>query len=81
MEIAENLIVPPMAKSGKLLKIPGVTFGLAIALGGTVGVGILRNPGGVAAQLGSVWLIIRALRAEGKTRARRPAQRHHPAAV
>jgi basic amino acid/polyamine antiporter, APA family len=45
-------------KSGKLLKVLGVAFGLAVALGGTVGVGILRNPGGVAAELGSVWLIM-----------------------
>ena len=60
MEIAENIIAPQKTESGKLLKILGVTFGLAVALGGTVGVGILRNPGGVAAQLGSVLLIMLA---------------------
>ena len=60
MEAVENIIVTPDAKSGKLLKVLGVTFGLAVALGGTVGVGILRNPGGVAAQLESVWLIMLA---------------------
>ncbi len=58
MEIAENIVAPQAADRGKLLKVLGVTFGLAVALGGTVGVGILRNPGGVAAQLGSVWLIM-----------------------
>ena len=42
----------------KLLRILGVTFGLAVIIGGTVGVGILRSPGAVAAQLGSVWLIV-----------------------
>lgn len=52
----------PSAKteSGKLLHILGVGFGLAVSLGGTVGVGILRNPGGVAEQLGSFWLIVLA---------------------
>lgn len=44
----------------KLLRILGLGFGLAIVVGGTVGVGILRNPGGVAEQLGSVWLILLA---------------------
>src|SRR5436190_17620358 len=43
---------------GHLLKILGVSFGLAVGIGGTIGVGILRNPGGVAAQLGSIWMII-----------------------
>lgn len=58
MEAVENIIVAmPEARRGKLLKVLGVGFGLAVAVGGTVGVGILRNPGGVAEQLGSVWLI------------------------
>ncbi len=36
----------------------GVGFGLAICVGGTIGVGILRSPGPIAEQLGSVWLIL-----------------------
>ena len=48
------------AKSGKLLRILGVGFGLAVGIGGTIGVGILRNPSGVAEQLPSVWLIMLA---------------------
>jgi basic amino acid/polyamine antiporter, APA family len=60
MEAVEHIIVPQAAKSGKLLKILGVGFGLAVAVGGTIGVGILRNPGGVAEQLGAVWLIVLA---------------------
>ena len=48
------------AESGRLLHILGVGFGLAVAVGGTIGVGILRNPGGVAEQLGSFWLIMLA---------------------
>ena len=44
----------------KLLRILGVGFGLAIVVGGTVGVGILRSPGPIAEQLGLVWLILLA---------------------
>jgi basic amino acid/polyamine antiporter, APA family len=36
----------------------GVSFGIAVGIGGTVGAGILRTPGEVAAQLGSSWLVI-----------------------
>lgn len=42
----------------KLLKILGIGFGIAIGIGGTIGVGILRIPGAIAAQLGSASLII-----------------------
>jgi len=60
MEAVQNIIAPPTAKSGKLLRILGIGFGLAVAIGGTIGVGILRNPSYVAAQLGSFWLIMLA---------------------
>jgi APA family basic amino acid/polyamine antiporter len=41
-----------------LLRILGLTFGLAVILGGTIGVGILRTPGAVAAELGSrTWIV------------------------
>jgi APA family basic amino acid/polyamine antiporter len=43
-----------------LLRILGVGFGIAVIFGGTVGVGILRLPGAVAAQLGTHWLILLA---------------------
>ena len=36
----------------------GVSFGIAVTLGGTIGVGILRTPGTVASRLGSPWLIV-----------------------
>ena len=36
---------------GHLLRILGVGFGLAVTIGGTIGMGILRTPGEVAAQL------------------------------
>ncbi len=40
------------------MRILGLGFGLAVVFGGTVGVGILRLPGSVAAQLGNSWLIL-----------------------
>jgi len=43
---------------GHLLRIVGVGFGIAVSIGGTVGSGILRTPGQVAAQLRSPWLIL-----------------------
>ena len=46
------------AEKNKLLRILGVTFGLSIVIGGMIGGGILRTPGFVADQLGSVWLIV-----------------------
>lgn len=45
---------------GQLLSILGVGFGLAGAVGGTIGAGILRTPGLVAAQLPGPGLVIGA---------------------
>jgi len=42
----------------RLLRILGVTFGVAVAIGGTIGIGILRMPGVVAAELQNTGLII-----------------------
>ncbi len=58
METLQTETQTQLPQKGKLLRILGVTFGLAVVIGGTIGVGILRSPGAVAAQLGSVWLII-----------------------
>jgi APA family basic amino acid/polyamine antiporter len=47
----------------RLLRILGLSFGLAVVIGGTIGVGILRTPGTVVARLGSeplavaVWVL------------------------
>src|SRR5499427_4150509 len=38
-------------KPGQLRRVLGVGFGLAVSIGGTIGVGILRTPGLVAEQL------------------------------
>ena len=51
------------ASSGSLIRILGVSFGLAVIVGSTIGIGILRTPGLVAAQLPTttgillVWLV------------------------
>jgi basic amino acid/polyamine antiporter, APA family len=43
-------------RRARLLRVLGVTFGLAVAVGNTIGAGILSAPGEVAAQLPNVWL-------------------------
>ena len=40
-----------------LLRILGVGFGVAVVVGSTIGIGVLRAPGPIAAQLGQAWLI------------------------
>lgn len=44
--------------NNQLLKLLGVTFGIAVTIGGTIGTGILRKPGPIAAQIGDPWLIM-----------------------
>ncbi len=46
------------SSKGQLLRILGVGFGIAVTIGGTLGVGILRTPGMVAGQIGHGWLIL-----------------------
>jgi basic amino acid/polyamine antiporter, APA family len=45
---------------GKLLRVLGVGFGIAVALGSSVGGGIMRTPATIAARLPSAWLILLA---------------------
>lgn len=45
-------------KRGTLLRVLGVGFGLAVTIGGTIGMGILRTPGEVAAALPNTYLYI-----------------------
>jgi len=47
----------PAARTS-LLPVLGLFFGIAVALGGTLGVGILRQPGPVASYLREPWLIM-----------------------
>ena len=51
---------PTASQPGKLLSVLGVAFGLAGSVGGTIGAGILRTPGLVAAQLNTPWLVLLA---------------------
>src|SRR5580700_3387991 len=48
----------PLRPKGHLLRILGVGFGIAVVIGNTVGVGILRTPGEIAARLQSSTLVI-----------------------
>lgn len=50
--------LPTAARERGLLKILGVAFGLAVLVGNTIGMGILRTPGEVAAHLPSVPLFL-----------------------
>ncbi|HTG17820.1 MAG TPA: hypothetical protein VK747_21410, partial [Blastocatellia bacterium] len=43
---------------GRLLRVLGVGFGLAVIIGNTIGAGILSTPGKVAEQLPNPWLFI-----------------------
>ncbi len=44
--------------SNQLKKVLGASFGIAILVGSTIGVGILRTPGSIAALLNNYWLIV-----------------------
>src|SRR3984893_208432 len=44
----------------KLLRVLGIGFGLSVTLGGTIGAGIMRTPGEIAARLPYAWLIVGA---------------------
>jgi APA family basic amino acid/polyamine antiporter len=44
--------------SGQLRRVLGLGFGLAVSVGATIGVGILRTPGLVAAQFPSLFAIV-----------------------
>jgi APA family basic amino acid/polyamine antiporter len=58
METEQVLANSPSLSKERLLRILGVTFGVAVGIGGTIGIGILRIPGSVAAQLGNSGLIM-----------------------
>ena len=64
--VAQAVVSPALALApsrGRLLQVLGVSFGVAVIIGNTIVVGILRTPGDVAAQLPSpafflgVWVI------------------------
>jgi APA family basic amino acid/polyamine antiporter len=45
-------------KAGRLLRVLGVGFGLAVIIGNTIGAGIFRAPGTIALQLPHPWLFL-----------------------
>jgi APA family basic amino acid/polyamine antiporter len=45
-------------RRGRLLRVLGVGFGLAVIIGNTIGAGIFRTPGDIAAHLQSPWLFL-----------------------
>lgn len=49
---------PQGRERGRLLKILGVGFGLAVIIGNTIGGGIVSTPGSVATNLPNAWLFI-----------------------
>ncbi|HKG12069.1 MAG TPA: APC family permease, partial [Pyrinomonadaceae bacterium] len=53
-------LAPPPARAGHLLRVLGVVFGMAVTVGITIGMGILRTPGDVAARLPTPWLFMGA---------------------
>jgi APA family basic amino acid/polyamine antiporter len=53
-----NRVVTEHQSQGTLLRVLGVGFGLAVTIGGTIGMGILRTPGEIAAQLPTPKLFI-----------------------
>jgi APA family basic amino acid/polyamine antiporter len=55
-EVEANLRT--LAKPGRLLRILGVGFGLAVIIGNTIGAGILSSPGTIAGRLPNGWLFI-----------------------
>lgn len=57
-EIAIEAPLPTGRSRGRLLRVLGVGFGLAVTIGGVIGMGILRTPGEVAAQLPQRWLFL-----------------------
>lgn len=46
------------SKPNQLKKTLGLSFNIAVLIGGTIGVGILRTPGTIAGMLDNYWLII-----------------------
>ncbi|OXB22528.1 amino acid permease [Flavobacterium tructae] len=46
------------SKKNQLQKSLGLSFNIAVLIGGTIGVGILRTPGSIASLLDNYWLII-----------------------
>ncbi|HEY1631289.1 MAG TPA: APC family permease [Rhizomicrobium sp.] len=51
-------LATPQESRGHLLNVLGVSFGIAVAIGGMIGAGILRTPSAIAAQVPDARLIL-----------------------
>ena len=47
-----------IGRHGRLLRVLGVGFGIAVIVGNTIGAGIFRAPGSIAQQLPHPWLFL-----------------------
>ena len=47
-----------LERRGRLLRVLGVGFGIAVIIGNTIGAGIFRAPGSIAEQLPHPWLFL-----------------------
>lgn len=52
------IVDSPAARRGRLLRVLGVGFGIAVIIGNTIGAGIFRAPGSIASQLPHPWLFL-----------------------
>ncbi|MEK6301893.1 MAG: APC family permease [Acidobacteriota bacterium] len=58
MHQAPGVSTSESAGRGRLLRVLGLGFGLAVIIGNTIGAGILSTPGKIAEQLPNPWLFI-----------------------
>lgn len=58
MQTATDPSTPATPQRGRLLRVLGIGFGLAVIIGNTIGAGILRTPGQVAGFLPNTWLFL-----------------------
>ncbi|HEV2387138.1 MAG TPA: APC family permease [Candidatus Acidoferrales bacterium] len=55
---SQTSVSPPPVAIGRLLKVLGVGFGIAVGVGDAISAGILRTPGEIATRLTVPWLFI-----------------------
>lgn len=58
MQASADITAPVASGRGRLLRILGVGFGLAVIIGNTIGAGIVSTPGSIAQHLPNGWLFI-----------------------
>ncbi|MBA3355484.1 MAG: APC family permease [Pyrinomonadaceae bacterium] len=58
MEPTHPIVSPTHDRGGRLLRVLGVGFGLAVIIGNTIGAGIFRTPGVIAELLPNAWMFL-----------------------